>query len=199
MRKPLHSLISKILKVAPSFSFLRIAQNGNETHLSVVLKSASSYMSLKEDVELPIVRQSRFGEQYLLEWDVPSNMFEDRKLKPYCFSKDNKETRKKVNSQEEDAANMIGGRRHIGSGSIPGIKSDASGDTWQVEAKMAVKRKSISLSVDRLSKITYEASVSGKKPMMYLTYENIPNDVRMEDTWVVIPRSEFERMQSRTC
>lgn len=199
MRKPLHSLISKILKVAPSFSFLRIAQTDSEVHLSIILKSVSSYMSLKEDVDYPIVQQGRFGEQYLLEWDVSLCTREDRELKPYCFSKDNKETRKKVNIQEDGAAKMIGGHRHIGSGAIPGIKSDASGDTWQVEAKLAVKRKSISLSVDRLSKITYEASVSGKKPMMYLTYENIPNDVRMEDTWVVVPKSEFERMQNRTC
>lgn len=185
------SLISYIEKCDPRYMDIEVHKSDDRKTLRVAFQSASANITLKEEVDLPLLSKMRGSGWYILEWDI-SNLGAKKKVEPYCFSREHRRVRRMVTRQEDAAAEMIGGRRHIGSGAIPGIKSDASSADWQVEAKMATHRKSISISIDWLQKITHEAVMVGKHPMMYLTYQSIPSDVRIEDTWVVIPRSVFE-------
>ena len=107
-----------------------------------------------------------------------------------------KKIRRSVNEQEEKGARLIGGRRHVGSGSIEGLKSDASSSRWQLEAKQT-SRKSISVSIEWLEKISREARTQDKHPILFFRFTNIPSDIAMEQDWVVIPASAFERMDSK--
>ena len=188
-------LIARIAKADSRYSDLEIHRRESFSTLSVIVTSATANIDLKEEIEYPLVRTKRGDGWYFLEWDISAmGQPKEKEVKPYCFTEGAKQIRKKVTKQEDDAADVIGGKRHLGSGAISGIKSDASSTGWQLEAKMATQRKSISVSVDWLSKITYEAAVVNKKPILYLTFANIPSDKRMEDTWVVIPKSIFERI-----
>jgi hypothetical protein len=188
-------LISRISKSDARYSDLEVHRRDSYSTLSVIVTSATANVDLKEEIEYPLVRAKRGDGWYFLEWDI-SEMGKpvEKDVKPYCFTEGARQVRRKVTSQEDDAADVIGGKRHLGSGAISGLKSDASSMGWQLEAKMATRRQSISVSVEWLSKITYEASVVNKKPILYLTFGNIPSDKRMEDTWVVIPKSIFERI-----
>jgi hypothetical protein len=188
-------LIARIAKSDARYSDLEVHRRESFSTLSVIVTSATANVDLKEDIDYPLVRSRRGDGWYFLEWDI-SEMGQpiEKEVKPYCFDEGAKQVRKKVTRQEDDAAAVIGGKRHLGSGAISGIKSDASSTGWQLEAKMATRRQSISVSVEWLSKITYEAAVVNKKPILYLTFGNIPSDKRMEDTWVVIPKSIFERI-----
>jgi hypothetical protein len=206
MTKPrtIAGLIGRVLKEDPSCDSIRLHSVNGQKRLLVLLKSVEAKMELADDVELDLVNCERItvptgrGSEvrYMLDWDVSRVGFDKSSgKKPFQFG-DRSEARrikKAVRAQEESAASLIGGRRHVGSGAIPGIKSDASSETWQVEAKRT-ERKSFGLSVDLLSKITAEAATTGRDPMMYITFGAIPKDVRVEDTWVVIPRSKFEEI-----
>jgi hypothetical protein len=205
MTKPrtIAGLIGRVLRSEPGCDSLKIHIVNGVKRLVVLLSSVQAKIDLKDDVELPLLNSSRFSQiidgtreiRYLLEWDISRVGFDKKEtIKPFSFgNKDlTRRTRMAVTAQEEEVASMIGGRRHIGSGAVPGIKSDASSDHWQVEAKRT-ERKTFGLSIDLLSKITAEASVQDKTPMMYITFANIPHGVRMSDTWVVIPKSEYEK------
>jgi hypothetical protein len=106
---------------------------------------------------------------------------------------DAKRSRRAVNCQEEDGARVIKGKRHVGSGAIPGLKSDASSDVWQQEAKQTAK-KSMSLKLDWLYKISFEAKQQRKRPMMHLRFTEIPEGMAVEQDWVVIPAAVFAKM-----
>jgi hypothetical protein len=96
-----------------------------------------------------------------------------------------------VLAQENDMADMVGGKRHSGSGSSPYLKSDASSDHYQIEAKQTEK-KSISLKMDWLKKIYYEAVGRHKQPMLTIRFLNMPIDVDRD--WIMIPKTEFEEL-----
>jgi hypothetical protein len=96
---------------------------------------------------------------------------------------------KNVIKQEEQAAAMVGGKRHSGSGSKIGHKSDASGEQWQVECKQTEKN-SLVLKLEWLTKIQREAAAKNKWPMMHLRIESeadVPSD------WIMIPKWLFEK------
>lgn len=105
-----------------------------------------------------------------------------------------KRSRRRVTKQEEDGANLIGGRRHIGSGAIPGLKSDASSKRWQQEAKQTEKM-SIGIKVEWLDKITREARTQDKKPMLYIRFISLPSWCVLEKDWVMIPATAFGEME----
>lgn len=94
-------------------------------------------------------------------------------------------------SQEEEAAAMVGGHRHAGSGSFDTLKSDASSDRYQIEAKQT-KHAQIALKLEWLSKISYEAYGKGKVPFLHVRFLN--TEPSIEKDWVVIPQSEFKAL-----
>lgn len=93
--------------------------------------------------------------------------------------------------QEVEAAEMIGGRRHSGSGASDYRKSDASSSDLQLEAKQTVQR-SMALQVSWLEKISREAGAERKAPMMHLRFLAAAPDT--EKDWVVLPASVFKAM-----
>ena len=76
-----------------------------------------------------------------------------------------------VFDQETQAASMVGGRRHAGSGSMDGLKSDASSDRYQIEAKQT-KHEQIALKLEWLKKISYEAFGKAKVPFVHIRFLN---------------------------
>jgi hypothetical protein len=105
-----------------------------------------------------------------------------------------KKVRRSVARQEEDGAALIGGQRHVGSGALGDLKSDASSSKWQQEAKQT-KAASMSVSLKWLDKITREARVHGKRPMLHLRFTDIPDLVVADPDWVVVQASVFEQMR----
>jgi hypothetical protein len=96
--------------------------------------------------------------------------------------------------QEEDAAKMIGGSRHIGSGAIDGYKSDASSKRWQLEAKSTIS-KSVPVDLSILDKITREAKEADKKPIVHIRFMRIQQGVIASPDWVMLEADVFERMR----
>ena len=104
-----------------------------------------------------------------------------------------KQSARSVLSQENEGARIIDGRRHVGSGAIAGLKSDASGPFWQQESKQT-KASSVGLKLAWLDKITREARSQDKHPMLFIRFLDIPDGLVVEDDWVVVPKSVFEKM-----
>lgn len=116
----------------------------------------------------------------------------DDPLREYRIKKADRTSPETVLEQENEAAAMVGGKRHRGSGSSMYLKSDASSDRYQIEAKQTEK-KSLGLKLEWLKKITQEAFGRGRVPMMCLRFQ-ANNDPLVESDWVVIPKSEFVRL-----
>ena len=94
----------------------------------------------------------------------------------------------KVKQQEVQAAELVGGRAHGGSGASMYCKSDASSDVWQVECKQTGKL-SLSIKTEWLKKIEREAEAKSKWPMMHFRFEEMPTD------WIMVPRWVFEKLE----
>jgi hypothetical protein len=93
--------------------------------------------------------------------------------------------------QEHNAANLVGGKRHSGSGASIFCKSDASSDIFQVECKQTEK-KSMAIQLEWLEKIQLEAIGKRKKPLLHLRFDAA--SVGTPKDWVCIPQWVFERM-----
>lgn len=106
--------------------------------------------------------------------------------------KDGKSSHRTVRSHENHAAEMIGGKRHAGSGAMTGLKSDCSSTEYQLEAKQT-EHSSISLKLEWLKKITVEAMGKGKQPVMHIRFLNAPPGV--DKDWMIIPDREFQRLR----
>ena len=200
----LPGFINRIFIEDPNVEVVSVhRRTGGRLVLTVRLSSVSAFVHLSDEVELPLIMRKRTtgisrdtGEnvcQYLLQWDV-SDIRDKGSVTPFRFDGrgDAKRLRKEVTKQENRAANMIKGRRHAGSGSLSGLKSDASSDKWQLEAK-STKGKSVRIELGWLSKISGEASPHGKSPIVHLWFREVPDDIIVEDEWVMMPRSVFER------
>jgi hypothetical protein len=98
--------------------------------------------------------------------------------------------------QENAAANLVGGKRHAGSGSIKTYKSDASSEFWRIECKQTEK-DSMGLKVQWLEKITREALSTNKKPMMHLRFQNTAVDVAKD--WILMPEWVFKALCEENC
>lgn len=90
--------------------------------------------------------------------------------------------------QENDAAALVGGRRHAGSGSSAWKKSDASSEQYQVECKQTEKA-SISLKLEWLEKLLAEAMPLGKWPLLHIRFL-----IGSEKDWVLMPESVFRKI-----
>lgn len=96
-----------------------------------------------------------------------------------------------VRQHEDDAAQLIGGQRHRGSGASPWMKSDASSAEYQMECKQTAAA-SMTLHWDWLEKISMEAAGKGKTPAMHVRFlREVPG---VSQDWVMVPAREFERL-----
>jgi hypothetical protein len=97
----------------------------------------------------------------------------------------------KVEDHEHDAARVMGGVRHVGSGRLVGLKSDASSDDFQIECKQTSKQ-SLSVTLEWLEKISTEAMGRGKVPIMHFRFLEAPPQVSKD--WVLVPEWQWKRM-----
>lgn len=163
--------------------------------------SAQAYVDLKDDIDLPLISSSMTPGCSLdpprgtLVWDrSPIPDPNKGRLKPYDLV--DPEAQKRTDDvlrQEEDAANLIGGRRHPGSGSMDGLKSDGSSRVFQEESKQTAA-KSFRITLEVLNKIVIEARRQAKKPMVHIRFRKIPDNMVVWQDWVVIPASIFGKM-----
>lgn len=205
MTKPrkISSLIGRVMEADPKAT--RIIYERRTKVLTVELVDANAWVELTEDIELPLkgrdsyyagVTELRREQRFMLMWDCSEIGHEKPEIGTgfeFGGKSAHKAARRRVSEQEDDGAEMIGGRRHVGSGAIPGLKSDASSATWQQEAKQT-KHKSFKLTQEVLEKISREARTQDKRPMVFLRFTDVPEDVMVESDWVIIPRSAFEEM-----
>lgn len=97
-----------------------------------------------------------------------------------------------MSRHEHEISEALGGHAHIGSGRLTGWKSDGSSDLYQIECKQTEK-KSISLKLEWLEKITAEALPSGRIPILALKFLNV-DDPLVDKDWILCPVSEFLRL-----
>jgi hypothetical protein len=131
-----------------------------------------------------------------------------KKYTPFLFDPEAQKKLKKRRShqkapkaQEKKVAEAIGGRRQSGSGSQEGAKGDNvrehSGLPLVGECKRTTGKKSISVKVEWLSKITAEATAQHAYPFLDIQFDE---DVVMEvarkrgelppdNDWVMVPLS----------
>lgn len=91
---------------------------------------------------------------------------------------------------EEQAAELVGGKRHKGSGSVHGHKSDASSEDFQIECKQTEK-ESISIKLEWLDKISREAFGRGRKPLLHIRFLQADGIMNQKD-WILISAKDFK-------
>lgn len=96
--------------------------------------------------------------------------------------------RQKSILQEEGAAELIGGKRRRGSGSVAGLPGDAVSEGFFVECKYTHK-KSISIAKRDLSKLEEDAISANKVPVLVFGFAN---GDRVKNNWVAVPWYLFE-------
>jgi len=106
---------------------------------------------------------------------------------PKYFYSDRKH--KKSKNQEKRLAKKLGGQRQKGSGSQPYSKGDVRTVELLTEAKRTDK-KSISIKVQYLDKITKEATSYDCVPAVAIAFEDTPPLVPKD--WILVP-AEFLR------
>lgn len=113
-------------------------------------------------------------------------MSEDDSKLPAYFRGDNeqKKRRKKSIKQEERVAFKLGGYRQPGSGAVAGKRGDVRAVELLAECKRTDK-KSISIKIDYLKKITEEAVQYDKIPALSIEIDNPPKFVSRD--WVLLP------------
>lgn len=112
-------------------------------------------------------------------------MSDDKPRMPSYFNRGEKKVRKqKSMAQESRVAKSLGGRRQTGSGAFPGKKGDVRSVELLGECKRTDK-KSISVTLEYLEKITKEASYYNKIPCVAIEIESPPKFVNKD--WVLVP------------
>lgn len=102
-----------------------------------------------------------------------------------------KRRRRASMKQEEEVARMHGGHRNIGSGSVPGRKSDASiREKYRIENKFT-SSKGIRVTRADLNKLRSECE-RGQVPVFQVDFKE-PTTLRTQDRWVLVPLSEWEK------
>lgn len=96
-----------------------------------------------------------------------------------------------VRKHEDEAAKVIGGERHAGSGASPWLKSDASSETYQLECKQTA-HASMTIQWGWLEKISMEAAGQGKTPALHVRF--LRENPGVSKDWVMLPAAEFERL-----
>lgn len=112
---------------------------------------------------------------------------EESKLPNYFIGKTEKKKRKKSMKQEDRVADALGGYRQKASGALPGNRGDVKGVELLGECKRTDK-KSISITIAYLEKITHEAVAYDRIPAVAIEFGNTPKMVSRD--WVMVP-AEF--------
>lgn len=98
--------------------------------------------------------------------------------------------------QEEKLAESMGGERHYGSGNKAGYEGDVRvRGKYRIEAKLTMSR-SRALTRAEISKIRSECGF-GEVPVIAIQFRN-PETMAVEEDWVCMPRSEWERLNAAT-
>jgi len=201
--RKISSLIARVLAEDPRAP--AVDYDGIRKRLFVKLTSRLAWSNLLEEVEVPVVdkfeltvveKDGSRGQRFCVTWDcddIPSG--EIPPVRGFSFDRRGaeKRARRRVREQEDEGARIIGGERHVGSGAISDLKSDASSEEWQQESKQTAA-KSFRLTLDVLEKITREARTQGKKPMVFLRFTDIPEEMVVEEDWAIVPKSCYEEM-----
>lgn len=109
------------------------------------------------------------------------------KLPDYFSGKTEKKKRKKSMKQEDRVADALGGYRQKASGALPGNRGDVKGIELLGECKRTDK-KSISITIAYLEKITHEAVAYDRIPAVAIEFGSTPKLVSRD--WVMVP-AEF--------
>lgn len=198
-RSKIASLLRKIVLADPRSNISYQSQAGKVLawFYSAIAKDdiCSEYSDIVVRAEKPRVIRRAEDVVFPVQFDVGKPELE-KPVTGYSLAdaRGHKAARRAVTEQEEEGARIIDGQRHVGSGAIEGLKSDASSGRWQQEAKQTAG-KSIGLKLEWLDKITREARIHDKRPMMFLRFTDSPRHIVAEDDWVVIPKSVFEAMR----
>ena len=111
----------------------------------------------------------------------------DSKVPNYISGKEKKKQRRKSMRQEDRVADALSGYRQKASGALPGNLGDVKGVELLGECKRTDK-KSISITLAYLEKITKEALFYDRIPAVSIEFGNTPKLVSRD--WVMVP-SEF--------
>lgn len=102
-----------------------------------------------------------------------------------------KQRRRASMRQEEKVAQLHGGHRNIGSGSVAGRKSDASiREKYRIENKFTAG-KGIRVTRAELSKIRSECE-RGQMPVFQIDFK-APTTLKTQEQWVMVPLEEWEK------
>lgn len=115
----------------------------------------------------------------------------DSKLPSYFTPHEKKTRKKKSMAQENRVAKATGGRRQKASGALPGSKGDVRSVEMLNECKRTDK-KSISISIEYLQKITQEAAFYNKVPSVAIEIESPPKFVNRD--WILVPAGFFNEL-----
>ncbi len=107
-----------------------------------------------------------------------------------------KQRRRASMKQEESVARLHGGHRNLGSGSVPGRKSDASiREKYRIENKFT-SGKGIRVTRADLQKIRSECE-RGQIPVYQIDFK-APTTLKTEEQWVMVPLDEWEKRIAAT-
>ena len=106
------------------------------------------------------------------------------KIPSYFDGREHKKRRAKSMAQEDRIAKSVGGKRQKASGALPGGRGDVRSVELLGECKRTDK-KSISITLDYLEKITKEASFYNKIPCVAIEIEAPPKFVNKD--WILLP------------
>jgi hypothetical protein len=106
------------------------------------------------------------------------------KLPSYFTGNEKKKIRRKSMKQENRVAKAVKGRRQKASGALPGSKGDVRSVELLGECKRTDK-KSISITIEYLQKITEEAAYYSKIPSVAIEIESPPKFVNRD--WILLP------------
>ena len=94
-------------------------------------------------------------------------------------------------AQENRVAKATGGRRQKASGALPGSKGDVRSVELLNECKRTDK-KSISITIEYLQKITQEAAFYNRIPSVAIEIESPPKFVNRD--WILVPAGFFNEL-----
>lgn len=146
-------------------------------------------------IRVPVHARTGSDGTCLLEPGIEGRIF--LKRAPQASPKHTKKRLKKISvKQEEKLAQSHGGRRHHGSGNQTGYEGDVRVDgRYRIEAKFTTK-KSYPVRRAELNKIRSECAL-GEVPLFVIDFKD-PQTLRTEDSWVLVPRSEWEKHAKAT-
>ncbi|MFA5435836.1 MAG: hypothetical protein WC372_07360 [Candidatus Neomarinimicrobiota bacterium] len=121
-----------------------------------------------------------FGEEHVVILEAPKGTVQLR----------TKTLKKRATRQERQRIEAIGGRRHSGSGSFAGNKSDGSTDRWRMENKFTTA-ESFRVTLADLTKLRSECR-GFQAPVFNVEFQEKTGAVR--ETWVLVPAADWERL-----